>query len=621
MLKALTMIVLLAACFFAAVLNLAADGNLRRRITGMAAAGAVCVGAVMYGYGYAWVMGLSPVSLVRALLALCRMFGGVNDLGSVQAAPLFSSQIVLTVFWFGHFLAFYVTASAAIATLGERLLRRIRVTRLRRGPLLLIYGLNANAVAYGRRMAREKKRSVLFVDAESVPALEGAIKGFGAILDRSDDALSPNVHFLRQIGMRPGSRKLELAALHTDGRQNLHYAQTLLDALTEAHIAPEQASLVIAGIGAEAAILQAADGPGYGSVFAFDDHELTARMIMREHPPCDLIPFDDTGRAAADFHAVILGFGRMGRAILSQLVMNGQFVGSHFRADVFDPGPQNGYLHEHALLRQYDIRFHSADGKSDAFFAFLADHRQSIRCIILCTGSREENREIADDLALWFRSGSGMPLLLQANRDSYCCLDADFHESQRSGIYGSDALDLERMDAMAMQINHRYCAGPSAEEDWRRCGYFSRMSCRASADFFPAMLRAAGKTADQVLEGDWPPAAETLENLAITEHMRWCAFHYVMGYTPMPEEEYARRAERYRSERAQGRKPAFSVGKDPERQLHACMIPWEDLDALSARENAATGRTVDYKQLDRDNVLAMQDVLLAQRCAEDECHG
>ena len=621
MLKAMTMIVLLAACFFAAVLNLAADNDLRRRITGMAAAGAVCVGAVLYGYGYAWVMGLSPVSLVRALLALCRMFGGVNDLGSVQAAPLFSSQSVLTVFWFGHFLAFYVTASAAIATLGERLLRRIRVTRLRRGPLLLIYGLNANAVAYGRRMAREKRRSVLFVDAESVPALEGAVKSLGAILDRSDGALSPDARFLRQIGMRPGSRRLELAALHTDGHKNLQYAQTLLDALTEAGIAPEQASLLIAGIGAEAAALQAIDGPGYGSVYAFDDHELTARMIVREHPPCGLIPFDDAGRAAADFHAVILGFGRMGRAVLAQLVMNGQFTGSRFRADVFDPGPQNGFLHEHALLRHYDIRFHPVDGKSDEFYAFLADHRQSVRCVILCTGSREENREIADDLALWYRSGGGMPLLLQANRDSYCCMDADFRETQRNGMYGSDALDVERMDGMAMQINHRYRAGVSAQEDWRRCDYFSRMSCRASADFFPAVLRAAGKTADQVLDGDWPPPAETLENMAITEHLRWCAFHYVMGYAPMPEEEYARRAERYSAERSQGGKPGFALGKDPERRLHACLIPWEELDALSARENAVTGGTVDYKQMDRDNVLALRDVLLAQRSAEDERNG
>ena len=37
--------------------------------------------------------------------------------------------------------------------------------------------------------------------------------------------------------------------------------------------------------------------------------------------------------------------------------------------------------------------------------------------------------------------------------------------------------------------------------------------------------------------------------------------------------------------------------------------PWDQLDALSQRENAVTGGQVDYKAMDRDNVLAMPDIL------------
>ena len=37
-------------------------------------------------------------------------------------------------------------------------------------------------------------------------------------------------------------------------------------------------------------------------------------------------------------------------------------------------------------------------------------------------------------------------------------------------------------------------------------------------------------------------------------------------------------------------------------KLHACLVDWEELDALSARENGVTGGNVDYKQYDRDNV-------------------
>jgi hypothetical protein len=42
---------------------------------------------------------------------------------------------------------------------------------------------------------------------------------------------------------------------------------------------------------------------------------------------------------------------------------------------------------------------------------------------------------------------------------------------------------------------------------------------------------------------------------------------------------------------------------------NACLIPWEKLDELSRRVSEATGRPVDYKAMDRKNVLAIPDVL------------
>ena len=160
------MILIVAACFVADVLNLAIDSRFRRRLTRFTLVTAGIIGSVFYGYGYGWTLGLSIPSVIRALMALCRMFGGINDLASIQAAPIFQLPVALSVFWLGHFLAFYVMASATITALGERLLRQLRVRMLRRGPLLVIYGINARSVGYGRRMAREKHRSVVFIDQE-----------------------------------------------------------------------------------------------------------------------------------------------------------------------------------------------------------------------------------------------------------------------------------------------------------------------------------------------------------------------------------------------------------------------------------------------------------------------
>ena len=622
MIYSAAMIIAVAVCFVAAVLNLAVDSAFRRYLMRTAAVAAVLIGAVFYGHGFVWSMGLGFGALFRALLALCRMFGGINDLASVQDAPLFQYPGAMAVFWLGHFLAFYVMASTAIATLGEGLLRRIRVLLLRRGPLLLIYGVNADSIAYGRSMAKEKRRSVVFVDRHCDPALENTAGSFGAVIEKGTDALSANVRFLRSLNMGPGNRKLELAALHEDGRKNLLYARELLASMSSIGIRPEQTSLLASGIGDEAAALQALGGEGYGSVYAFDVYEQTARQMFREHPPCELIGFDGNGKAKEDLHALILGFGRMGRAVLSQLVRNGQFYGSSFRADVFDPGAQNGFLHEHPVMQAYDIRFHGIDGMSDEFFAFLKENRGTVKLIVLCTGTREKNHEIAGDLAAWFPWNEKLPLVLLVSRNGFIWLGEDRYEAQSVRFPDIAAVDPEEMDALAMQVNHIYCEGmgsmESARKEWSRCSYADRRSSRACADFYPAVLRASGRTEAQVISGDWPPQGEMLENLSVTEHMRWCAFQYVSGYAPMPEEVWRQRAEQYK----RGAAPGFRIGRDDGKRLQACLIPWDELDALSERENAVTGGKVDYKQMDRNNILMLSQVLAAkQEKAEDAFDG
>lgn len=495
--------------------------------------------------------------------------------------------------------------------MGERLLRSIRVTLLRRGTLLLVYGVHENSIHYGRSAVRNR-RSVLYVDSSCSPAMEREIAAMGAVLDRRPDAVNPSPGFLRRVGIRPGKRRVEVAAMQPDGGENFAFAMAFAKAMRSAGIRPEQTALLSCGIGEQAIELQKA---GFGSVFDTDPYDLTARQTIRVHRPCDMITFDAQGRAAEDFHAVILGFGRMGRAMLTQLILNGQFDGSRFRADVFDPGAQNGFLHDRELTRRYDIRFHAAAGFSDDFYAFLEAERGSIRCIVLCTGSSRTNAEMADDLTEWYRGAARRPAILRATRDEMCGEDG-----KPRFVWLRDGIDLRRMDDMAMQINQHYHRGNgrTAEENWRDCDYFSRMSCRASADFAPAVLRASGKTEEQVLAGDWPPDPETMEHLAVTEHLRWCAFHYVMGYRPMDAAVYAERAEKWRSETRENGKASFQIGKDPVRRLHACLIPWEELGALSARENAITGGHVDYRDMDRENVLALRDILSVMRGSGEE---
>ena len=61
----------------------------------------------------------------------------------------------------------------------------------------------------------------------------------------------------------------------------------------------------------------------------------------------------------------------------------------------------------------------------------------------------------------------------------------------------------------------------------------------------------------------------------------------------MSEAEFALRADRYCAEMKKTGSSSLRIGKDMETRKHACLIPWEELDHLSERENANCPRRID----------------------------
>ena len=164
---------------------------------------------------------------------------------------------------------------------------------------------------------------------------------------------------------------------------------------------------------------------------------------------------------------------------------------------------------------------------------------------------------------------------------------------------------------MATVINHKYqsSTAKNALQNWMECDYFSRQSCRASADFIPAMLRAVNKTAEQVAEGDWDLNDIQKENLSKTEHLRWCAFHYCMGFSSMSDKEFEERCELYRQQIANDGKSNIRISKNMISRTHACLVGWEKLKTLSEKEANVTGKYRDYQAMDTDNVMLIPELL------------
>ena len=82
-----------------------------------------------------------------------------------------------------------------------------------------------------------------------------------------------------------------------------------------------------------------------------------------------------------------------------------------------------------------------------------------------------------------------------------------------------------------------------------------------------------------------------------------------MGYETMPEKIWQQRKAAFLDEISKFGASNIRISRDRSQRQHACLIPWEQLPELSEKENAVTGKHINYQQSDRDNVLAMGEVL------------
>lgn len=619
--NSLTVVVLSTALILAMVLNLALKPSFSARITAVCMIIAFAGGVIIYGVGFAESTGDIGLSMIRTPFCVIKMFVGINDYASIAGTTPVSTSTGVIVFWIIHLLAFYSMASAAMFTLGEEALRYLRMFLSAKGDLTLIYGINDNSISLGKQCREAGTGSVVFIAENADHATVADINNMGMSAVIGPSAVASDKSVMKSL--RIGRRKINVFAMDEED-SDLYYALGLKDALKEADVPPENTAVTLPG--AEdiiTSMLQVSEYQyGYGYVDVYDKAMLSARALIRTCPPWELMKFDSDGRALDNFDCAVVGFGRHGQAVLKQLIMNGQFAGSTFHAAVFSPNFENeaGYMKAEcsSLFENYDIESFTADGRSIEFYDYVEKHIGSLKLIAVCTGSEESDREISDNLMMYLKRRNAQHIcVVRCGKDGVRYQETVGSPIITSEINSLEYLSAQKADRDAIIVNSTYDDSDRTDwEKWVACDSFSKMSSRASADFMPAFIRAAGLSADEVLAGNWPPAPEVLEVLGETEHLRWNAFHFVMGYSPMSSEEFDRRAGIYTECVSKGL-PGIRLSKDSENRTHACLITWDALDDLSEKERTVTGRKVDYKQYDINNVLIIPEVL-KQRAADEK---
>lgn len=338
------------------------------------------------------------------------------------------------------------------------------------------------------------------------------------------------------------------------------------------------------------------------------ESDMIAKRFVEDHPmlDCPGIAVDpDRASVSGSFRILLLGLGTTGRSVLREMVSNGQYLGtSGFSVDVIegDPAVVEAFRARHAeAVAEYGIRIvEGVKAEGAGFETFLVENLRSYNRIVVCLSGDVMNIRVASKIARcvtpdgigpvpgslfvrvsdpvrrsYFGKGSGMTLF------------GDLRD-----VYSLATLDYDPVDRMARILNGEWAKDKSdagLEKAWLRASFGDRRSSRASALGERNLARVAGfeiapasdgrpevskAEFDAVLAGDSgrrahgaPVPRATV--LAEDEHLRWNAYHRMLGYSRWDMQN----------------PPLSAVAKKKANQLaafgkHACLVPFADLPAV-----------------------------------------
>jgi hypothetical protein len=305
--------------------------------------------------------------------------------------------------------------------------------------------------------------------------------------------------------------------------------------------------------------------------------ELAARALHRDHSP--FLRAHQLGHTR--IHALIIGFGDMGEAILHDLVVNCRTTKLVLpRMTIIDPDIHHRLdalrlvapeLDQTCVITPIAATLGRGSGAMDGFGA------EAFTCAYLCLGSDTKSLVALEGIQAWLRQ------LDQVNCPIFVrlCDMAALALAPGNPIAFGDLHDLVREseclsrfpDAAARAYHLAYLANLAPEErartdkpankDWDNLDETYRAANRAAVAHIPAKLASAGVHAPLVTSGlpKLPPgtklyySVDELRALAILEHERWNAERRLSGW------RYAALAE-----------------KDETRLLHPSLVPFDELD-------------------------------------------
>lgn len=314
-------------------------------------------------------------------------------------------------------------------------------------------------------------------------------------------------------------------------------------------------------------------------IHLINEATLLARILVNQYPllksPKVRIA-EKTGKASGRIKILLLGFGEVGKAILREMICDGQFLQSGsesgrripFSVDVVDRDKAAYDLYEaffEDAMKEYNVRFSRQDVRSSDFYRWLEPELASYNRIVIAFSDDSLNLETASriktiakrkDIVFGHSERANARMMIRISDSTTARVLRD--PTQNSQIedvffgvldecYCRDVIIDETLDRRAKIISRNHVAqwrqdgdAPDEEKEWKRMSMFEREKARSCASGVKNLLLLAGMNEETFVPEKWNALTsdEKLMNaLAETEHMRWCAALMMRGVRKWPLSE------------------------------------------------------------------------------------
>lgn len=578
------------------------------------------VGLAMYGHAY-FVLGgkdlLSIVtSIIRTIRAALLMFGGRDSFSDVKDVELFKTPVSITVFWLVHLLAQMTTIVVILVNFGRTLLLHLSnfiYSIFIKKEYAIFYKLNKTSNKLIGRIQNSGERRIIILDKDSGDEKKLTEVFEKIVLSKKCILLGENIknRIIQNVfkDAHQGKCIVKLYIVNDDCEDNKNFLSKVNECLKNCGYNKNIYVTILVDDNVNLSDIEKDNNFEY--IRQFDFNEIFARIIVKEYPPCKYINFKNC-KAQNSFHSLNMGFGWLGQKIFKRQFVYGQFIYGKFCADIFDPDYDNisakfesdfDFYFDAKINPKYNylnknikINIHNSSSKGSEYFKYIKKNMSKLNQVAIATGSGKINSEMVNLVLDLRHKYNGNCDIFDIRDDKIYVYEAGCFERKTIEVY--DYIIDDSIDLAGKMINYAYALknpddifdidanDERIDMKWRECSAYGKNSSISAAEFYRTILKIAGKNISEDVAyyiNNLPKSQKDI--LGELEHNRWSAYLLTEGYRVMPYDENNGKS------------------KDEEKMLHACLIPWEDLDELNNKIEKKTGESPRYKEKDLKNIL------------------